>query len=131
MKQIVTIHPDGTISGLQVKPGQGMDLTEMGEAEVRRASEIEWNTEHQAWQVRPLGPPDGSRMVTRPVTLRMYSTATNQRPFEAMEALKSAAPSGVGVAPGDDGVLLFKNYTEAVKIEIQYLDGLRVMGVFW
>jgi hypothetical protein len=130
MKQVVTIHPDGTISGLQVKPGRGLDLTTFGHADVRRASDIRWHEEGQAWYVQPLGGTQKTRLLTEPITVRSYRTAVDLTAGEVMEALCDMAPAGVTIDPGEDGVLLFKSYDEAVKVEIAYLDGLRLKGVY-
>jgi hypothetical protein len=119
MKQVITIHRDGSISGLQRKPGQGLDLRQLGKAEIRRATEILWNEEEQAWYIHilqglhatdPLGP---------------FHCGIADVSYEEVSAL---APSGVRPAYGG-GYLLFNEYDEAVKVEIVVLDALRVKGL--
>lgn len=54
MPQVVTISPSGELSGLQMKPGKGLDLTRLGEADVERISEILWHKAEQKWFVHIL-----------------------------------------------------------------------------
>ena len=51
-QQVITVGPDGSISGLQVKPGQGVDLRDFGAANIKRASEIVFSEEAQLWYVQ-------------------------------------------------------------------------------
>ena len=51
MRQVITIGPDGMMSGLQVKPGKGLDLRQFGRAEIERASEVLWDSDRQGWIV--------------------------------------------------------------------------------
>jgi hypothetical protein len=52
MRQLVTIGADGSITSLQTKRDQGLDLRKFGQAEISRTSLIEWVEHKQAWQIR-------------------------------------------------------------------------------
>ena len=51
-KQVVTVGPTGSLSGLQLK-GRGVDLRKFGHAQIKRISEIVWIDNYQAWCVKP------------------------------------------------------------------------------
>ena len=55
--QVITVHSDGKISGLQVKKGRGLDLRSFGPAKIVRASEIVWDEDNQAWAVEIMDAP--------------------------------------------------------------------------
>src|SRR5690348_14907193 len=71
-KQIITITVEGTMQGLQVKPGQGLDLRQFGDAKIVRASEIAWDEEHQAWFVDVL-----QEAGRGPITFAKFADATD------------------------------------------------------
>lgn len=53
-KQLISISPDGEVSGLQFKRGRGLDLRSLGKAKIERSSLIEWHEELQKWYLRIL-----------------------------------------------------------------------------
>lgn len=110
MKQVITISPDGVISGLQRKPGQGIDLTQFGKADVVRASEIVWQEGGvRGWTVQYMsGPRSGEKM-------------TMEEWF-----LHEKAPM---VVDPDQEIAIFADYDDAVKAEILMLDWWRVRGM--
>jgi len=114
--QVISVAPDGTVSGLQRKPGQGLDLRQFGKADIQRASLIEWAEDVQAWFIDVLQ--DAGR---GPVSYRRW-----------IEAVGTVEPEGfVGAANYvDDRPMLFAEYDDAVKAEIAYLDALRLQGQF-
>lgn len=117
MQQVISIAPDGIISGLQHKPGKGVDLRAFGPATIERVSEIMPTDDGQRWFVEiKTGPLAGRR-----VTTKLLSEA-RILPLSIIEIAKD-----VDV---DDGLLTFGDYDEAVKVEIKVLDALRVKGVF-
>jgi hypothetical protein len=129
-KQIITITVEGTMQGLQVKPGQGLDLRQFGDAKIVRASEIAWSEERQAWFVDVLQ--DAGK---GPITFRQLVGALDRFADDDPDAdlgiklwLNRTAPKGWS-GEGDE-VLHFLDYNEAVKVEIAYLDGLRKQGVY-
>jgi len=135
-RQVMTFHPDGSVSGLQVKPGQGVQLTSMGDAKVTRASEIAWLEDAQAWHVNVLvGPEKG------PVTFDKLDRALGDEGPDhtaSLAELNELAPSGWGTSAYEVGCsivdtesdLIFASYPEAVQVEIAFLDALRVQGRF-
>jgi hypothetical protein len=113
--QVVTVHPDGSISGLQRKPGQGFDLRTMGHAQIRRASEVIWDDMCQRWYVAILEPPFRGRTLDRHVCRDSGVNLTSVMPESALEWDRA-------------GCAMFFEYDDAVKAEIAVLDGLRVRG---
>ncbi len=121
MNQVVTITPDGGVSGLQRKRGRGLDLKAMGHAEVERVSEVSWDTIRQRWYVVVHGPMTGE--VLRYDLIRVcgldFSDVTGRNKFF----------EGSTIATGS-GWYLFEDYDDAVAAEVRFLDALRVTGVF-
>lgn len=111
--QVITIGMDGTISGLQRKPGQGIDLREFGHAEITRASEIVWSEIEQLWTVVPLQ--------------GRYAGIAMSR--DDWEAWVSWPPAGLTRTAHATNTLLFAEYDDAVKAEIAFLDALRIAGL--
>ena len=116
-KQVITVEPDGTTSGLQVKKGRGLNLQSMGHAKTVRASEIVWDEHWQAWFINVLtGPSQG------PISLGRWQVAT--------DAGKWDRPAGMSKGDPNGRVLYFDDYDRAVAVEIEYLNGLRTRGIF-
>lgn len=126
-RQVISILVDGTMQGLQVKPGQGLDLTKFGKATVIRASEIVWDEDAQAWFVDVL-----QEAGRGPVTFNRFADgalgADAQSTSDVTVTLNRIAPSGW--SGEDNEPLLFISYDEAVRAEVAYLDGLRLQGVY-
>ena len=127
MQQVITIAKDGTSSGLQVKPGKGLDLQQLGrdigvKASTVRASEIAWDEEEQAWFVDVL-----QEVGKGPLTVAKLC-------FEARldrEEVDRMAPSiDHKKSPLFTSPVYFGSYDDAVKVEIAYLDALRLKGQF-
>jgi hypothetical protein len=116
-RQVLTISPDGTIAGLQVKPGKGFDLRQMGRALITRASEVLFSEAKQQWYVEVR---DG-RAAGRLIDQEMVASAL------AWDRL----PMGTLTATVRDveNVLVFEEYDDAVAAEIAVLDGLRERGL--
>lgn len=51
-EQVITISPDGTMETLRQKKGQGIDLREFGEIEMKRVSEVSLDEENQKYYVQ-------------------------------------------------------------------------------
>ena len=102
------MHTDGSISGLQMKPGKGVDLREFGRASIKRVSEIAWYERHQAWVVKPLAP---DFIADRPLSFGRFVSVTKITP---------------DYAHSKDGILLFDNYDHAVGAEIVFFNALRM-----
>lgn len=105
-QQVVTIEPNGRISGLQTKPGKGFDLRSLGKAKIERASEVLFCEDKQQWYVEiRKGRYSGKR-----ITYPMLSAVTNT-------TLKFTA---------SDPTVYFNEYDDAVKGEIALLDHIRL-----
>jgi hypothetical protein len=105
--QVITIQKNGTISGLERKQGQGVDIKQFGEAEVLRSSEVLWDSPKRAWYVSWLN---------RKEVLGEYLT-TAQLYRVAGECISG------------DGIALFTTYEDAVEAEIKVLDYHRIRGL--
>jgi hypothetical protein len=147
--QIITIAPDGAVSGLQRKPGQGLNLQSLGTAQTVRASEIAWDEITQAWFIDVLQ--DAGKGA---VTLRRFEMATQPGETDGMGRASQVrlgflcgGDTGWGTADAETGKwsddadfatgwydprgkLLFRDYDAAVRVEIAFLDALRVRGIF-
>jgi hypothetical protein len=116
MQQVITIGPDGSVSGLHHKKGQGLDLRQFGKAQIERASHIVWDEQAQAWQVEVLtGPYAGLTL-----TWSMWREATH------LDDCPAALPSD----QRDDATIQFAEYEDGVRAEIMVLNALRLKGLF-
>lgn len=113
--QIITIGKDGSVSGLQRKPGQGLDLTKFGRAKVERVSEIVFDEAHQQWFVQIITGPMAGRVLTYDL---MREHAFNPH------TLKHWAGWG-----SPDNRILFESYDHGVTAEVAFLDHCRLRGV--
>lgn len=105
-RQVITVHPDGTLSGLQVKPGKGIDLRQFGTANIQRASEVLFNEDRQQWFVEVRK----GRYAGKQITWTMLAMATGQ----------------VFKMKANDPVAHFDEYDDAVNAEIAVLDHIRL-----
>ncbi len=116
-RQVLTFHPDGTISGLRVSSGKGVDVMEMGEASSVRVSDIVWNKEHQYWEVKFLaGPNRGTSMTFKQLALA--------HPDKSESIYAHLNENGVG----EDMIVGFKTYELGVDAEIAYFNHERLSG---
>lgn len=114
--QVITISRDGqTVSGLQRKPGQGIDLLATGRASGRKAtvtrvSLIEFDADAQAFYVDVL-----------------QEVGKGKLTYGAWAAeMGDVLPEGCRNDMSDPGdFLLFDSYDDGVKAEVAYLDALR------
>jgi hypothetical protein len=124
MKQIITVSPDGTVSGLQHKKGQGLDLRTLGgHAHIERASEVVWNDTIQAWFVEfrnGAGPYAG-----RVLTLDLLAESGIDSETFLSGGLWHANPA----SQGGSGALFFSDYDDGVRAEIAVLNRLRLAGL--
>jgi hypothetical protein len=131
VQQIITISADGTVSGLQRKPGQGIDLRQLGHADIKRASLIEWDEAAQAWFVDVLQDA-GKGRVTRSALRTVFS---DYEIGELVERYRPTHPSGwmayvADMTGNDDPTLMSDDYDAMVKVEVAFLDALRIKGEF-
>jgi hypothetical protein len=132
MKQVITIGADGSVSGLQVKPGKGFDLRCLGKAEIKRASEVIWDANSQMWKVE-LREGAGvycGRMLD--MFLAEESLGVDWWDLLGDTWVVTTTPIKLRNEPEYDSknelVLQFQDYDDAVKAEIAVLNGLRLQG---
>lgn len=106
MSQVVTIHADGKISGLQPKPGKGFDLRTLGKAKIERASEILFSEEHQQWYVKIVKGRYAGKVITHPML--------------------SVLDGRLHRFSASDLTAYFAEYDDAVLAEIAVLDHIRL-----
>lgn len=122
-QQVITFQPDGTVSGLQMKKGRGLDLRSLGKASIVRASEIVWNEDRQGWHVQIMDAPGMEAIKGVQVTAKMIDTAGLGDKANAMiNADKAQRPADA------DTAVLFFDYEDAVEMEIAFLDAWRLRG---
>lgn len=109
---MITIAPDGTVSGLQVKPGKGLDLRQFGKAQIERASEIVWDDTHQRWFVQ--------------VTKGKYIGRIISHTFCEEVGFKRYGIDVSYYCGAPDNRLVVEDYDEAVRLEIMVLDHIRI-----
>lgn len=114
MQQVITIGADGSVSGLQRKKGQGLDLRQLGDAKIERVSEIKFEEANQKWFVLP-------------VSGAFEGHALTDRLWNKYCAPLDPKADFIGER---DGVLYFEDYDDAVKAEVAFLDAARRVGVF-
>lgn len=120
--QVITIDATGAVSGLQHKPGKGLDLTTLGRAEVTRVSLVEWCPTNQAWYVDILQE-HGRGKLTEAKMEDAY--AGLDRHIGDSIRVKLSRPWRVAE---EGGLLLFTTYDDGVAGEIYYLNLLRLNG---
>jgi hypothetical protein len=139
MRQVITIAPDGAMSGLQRKPGQGLDLTKFGKAAISRASLIEWDEQFQRWYI-DVQQDAGRGDVSMPLFREAVAPGQDGHASLtiAIEMLNRLCPCGWQSEIEIDDTsglvsrarLMFQDYDNAVQVEIAYLDALRLNGKF-
>jgi len=129
--QVITIGANGSVSGLQRKPGQGINLQKLGRAETVRASLIEWDVDHQKWWINVL-----QEAGKGDVSFPLFREATDQTTGEVLAQLNRICQFGhtseieIDETSGlcSRSRLMFDDYDDAVRVEIAYLDALRLKG---
>lgn len=116
MQQVITIHPDGSIFGLQHKRGQGLDLRQFGEAEIKRETLIEWCQPIQKWYIRWADSAGG-------VWSEDTFSNSDVDPEDFGGSLRRES------LLGDDSTLYFADYEDAVAAEIAVIQSLQLSGV--
>jgi hypothetical protein len=105
-QQVITIRPDGSLQGLQMKPGKGLDLREFGRAQIERASEVMFCPDRQRWYVEFREGP----LTAKPLTVSLLVKARGE----------------VGAEHEPEAVAYFDEYDDAVQGEIDALNYVRL-----
>ena len=121
MKQVISIHPNGTVEGLLHKKGQGVNLLALGKATVVRASEVLWCDSQQRWKVefREGAGKYNGLIMDGYIIVDAGITGLEQLPDWAQ------LPNCI---MGEDSILYFTSYEIAVQAEIDVLNSLRLAG---
>lgn len=133
-RQVITIAPDGSMSGLQRKPGQGIDLRQFGKADIKRASLIEWDEDAQMWFIDVLQ--DAGKGKVNLAKIKAAFEVDDQGAINKVAEITGRDTAHTRSAyfdcPSDDEHILFvfDDYDDAVKVEVAYLDALRLRGEF-
>lgn len=114
--QIITISPNGTISGLERKKSEGIDLKKFGHANVVRASSIEWHEENDMCRGYKIMFLNGKRK---------GSTLTKQ---EYERYYTTYLPCIINSEDNSTDIALFDDYSDCVNVEIAILDADRISG---
>jgi len=112
--QLITIAPDGSISGLDFKR-KGLDLRQFGHAATRRISEVEWDEERQKWRV----------------VFLMGGWAGDVATAEHCVRVGLPLPGSATLADGavkPKNMLMFTDYEDAVAFEITIVQAARLSG---
>lgn len=121
VKQVITISPEGVISGLQMKKGKGIDLRQFGDApKIERATEVLPTDDGKRWFVKILTGPMAGWEITAD---DMCSVA---------DQLDKICING-GYTFADeypDARVEFDDYDDAVRAEVAVLNEARLHGVF-
>lgn len=116
MQQVIEIGSDGSISGLERRGPNVIDLKQFGRAKVERVSEILFDEGRQLWYIQAtMAAPMSLRtqVINRAILERCDFSAT------AMEHCPTLHP---------DCPAYFESYDEAVSVEVQVLDHWRLKG---
>lgn len=115
--QVITIREDGSLAGLQRK--DGVDLTQLGEADVQRASEVLWDKSSQKWFVEFRSAKEETGFTH--VSLFLLGCAYGNDPIVGFDSFRDMC--------NDSPPAYFTTYEAGVKAEIACLDYLRLNGI--
>jgi hypothetical protein len=127
MKQVISVSPTGDLTGLQHKPGQGVDLIALsadggGKADVVRASEVLWNKDAQKWTVQ--FKEGAGSYAGRYLDIELVMECMNFRLSTLDEPWVGSCP----LSSWPSRIFLFPDYDSAIKAEIAVLNALRLGG---
>lgn len=123
MRQVISVKANGSISGLQHKPGKGIDLRQFGKANITRASEIVWNEMVQKWYVQFIRGPLAGHTLTQDVWERLNMPTPAGEPPE-LHPVES--PIGHELCATVYPTAMFEEYDEAVDAEVAYFNHVRL-----
>lgn len=119
-RQVITISPTGAVSSLDRK-SKGLDLKTLGEADVKRVSEIEW---HEATK----GSPRGWHIhFLRGHRAGVTLTLGEYRKYADRPGISPVINAPDGAA---DEIATFADYDPAVAVEVIILDDDRINGLY-
>lgn len=126
-QQKITINPDGSMSGLEYKPGKGVDMKALGDADVKRATDIEWDAGAKAWKVKWLDFNKEGYMTYSEYARGLSHYLANEFAYKTWKMMADM------YAFTDPEYLsrpaLFASYEDAVVAEIDTIEGLGLKPV--
>jgi hypothetical protein len=126
MRQVITINDQGHISGLQVKPGRGFDLRQLGTASIKRASEIVWSETHQKWFVHIMSGKYTDTVVTTGFCHMVgYDVLNDPDTSYKSDLYVISTEENSEACSNLPFCIFFDNYEDAVTLEIAVLDHIR------
>jgi hypothetical protein len=109
-KQLISIHPDGSVTGLQFKK-KGINLQKLGHAVTKRVTDIEWSDIDQDWRIRFLmGTLQGCLLTRDLAKLAGLPEAFQGRTDRVRETCH------------------YEDYDDAVTAEIEFIQRIRLLG---
>jgi hypothetical protein len=113
-KQLITIGVGGSLTGLQMKKGAGLDLRKFGPAAIVRSTEIEWDEEQQKWFVHFL---QGQRKDT-------VLTRTDFHEYVVPPIHQTVGEAKLNGWKWQDA-MLYSDYEDAVAAEVAAIQAMR------
>ncbi len=121
-RHIITISPTGGLHGLQ--KSDGIQLTALGRARIRRISEILWDEAEQHWYVQFIYGPLALRPV-RGEDLKEWGVGTPHPDGGC------TFPGAVACAAAVGSPVFFKNYADGVACEVALVEAASLKGFYW
>lgn len=116
MEQVISIGPDGSISGLERRGSNVVDLKQFGRAKIERVSEILFDEGRQRWYIQTT--------MAAPFSLR--TQVIHRAHLERCHFYYIAHAHCPTQHP--DCPAYFDSYDEAVSVEVLVLDHWRLRG---
>lgn len=125
-KQVVTVGPTGSLSGLQFK-SRGVDLRKFGHAQIERISEIVWIEDYQAWGVRFLegewGSIDNNVDILSFGHINYLVNRCNMLAKTAADMMSKCVPFEYNPPCNNlEVIILFDEYDAAVEFEVAFIQ---------
>lgn len=120
---VITVGAGGDLSALQRKKGKGLDLRQYGAASVKRSTEIKWDEVAQMWFVFILKTPFSS---CPPNTKLRVGNLYLVSELDHLERAIEDETAKLSI----DGMIMFGDYDDAVRMEVAHLDACRLYRVF-
>lgn len=110
-EQLITINPDGSLSGLDFKAKGAVSFRDLGPATTKRITDIEWEEERQCWNIRFLLGTLAGSLLTVDLAQETHMP-----------------PSAYGAPHPETGVLGWDDYDTAVSAEVAMIQAARLTG---
>jgi hypothetical protein len=120
MEQVIKLDLNGDITSLRTKKGQGLDLLDMkATAKVERVSEVLWSDDDQGFYVKILRGKHANKILGGTVVHQVMHYGYDE----------VSAVFGDEVRRNGDGVYIFRDYDQAVRLEVMFLNASKLSGL--